>query len=748
MKKSDPPSSPAAKAALPAIDWPAEWLTQIAFVLALGLALARATIGDFSRAASEPLGSDSPRGAGAAAQVGLDLLCCLPALLVLARRLSDRAYVLRGAWSAVLLAGVAAWALASGLWAADKYAALVGAAHWVAAAAMLWAAAQLVRSWLRLRMVAALALGLLLACFTHSMFHQFVDLPDTKAHWEKNKAQILADRGLANDPFLAKQFENRVLAGELMGFFVSSNSMGAVVVLLLTVSAGLGVQRILDDRSDHVGYGLLIVVPLAAWMLLKTGSRTALATPLLAGALLAVAWRTRGRLAERSKTAFWAGVGVVALGAAAVVGHGLFHGTLFHESMTFRWRYWVGAARVFAHHPVLGVGWENFGWYYPSARLAEAAEEVKDPHNFVVRFAAELGAVGLLLALAWLGRLAWEVTRPVAPTAVAVNAGAYTGPRAIRGLAAIALVALAINVACSIDFQADWGFVVFEILRRVTMFGVLLIGASVAAVRSLEAPELDGRPAPLLLYGLLVALAVFLLHNLVDFSLFEPGPLTLFAFLAGAVLGVRIPSVAGKRKRTAAVAVTLGVSVLAWMIMMGLLFTPLWSADDAAHQANFALRTRRPNEAIRLLTEARRYMPLNADYAFREAQVMMTTADAYAPEALKRLDAAIRANPMAAEYPLARARFLSRGPDARSSREQIKADYRRVLQLDPADATLRAEYADTLLGLGAPEDRAEARKQYEEALASNDRLRPEEPKRRNFENRAADIRAKLDQLKQ
>jgi O-antigen ligase len=88
---------------------------------------------------------------------------------------------------------------------------------------------------------------------------------------------------------------------------------------------------------------------------------------------------------------------------AAVVGHGLAHHNLVEKSLTYRWYYWTGAWRMLVKHPITGVGWNNFGSYYPEVRLAIASEEVQDPHNFFVRFFAELGIVGGLLAIVWMG---------------------------------------------------------------------------------------------------------------------------------------------------------------------------------------------------------------------------------------------------------------------------------------------------------------------------------------------------------
>ena len=247
---------------------PVEWLTQIAFVLALGLVAARGTTGDFSKDRSEPMTSAAPRAGGPGAALGLDLLCCVPAILVLARRVSDREYVLRWSWSVAGLGLLAVLGLMSTLWASNKFWSMIEGFHLIAALAMLWAGSQLVRSWLRLRIVAAIVFGLLMAYFVYAMLYKFVDVPDQKQYYEKHKAEILQERGMANDPFAAKQFENKLLSSELIGFFSSANTMAAMVVLLLVVTLGLGVQRIMDDPTDATGPGLLIVgVPAAGWMI-------------------------------------------------------------------------------------------------------------------------------------------------------------------------------------------------------------------------------------------------------------------------------------------------------------------------------------------------------------------------------------------------------------------------------------------------------------------------------------------------
>ena len=727
---------------------PVERLTQIAFILALSLAVARVTFSDFSRPAVEPLGSGAPRGAGPASAIALDLLCCVPALLVLARRVSDSQYVLRPLWSVLALGLLAMFGLASVFWASDKFHALVTAFHLLAAGALMWAMAQLVRSWLRLRLVAALCAGLLLAYFGHSLIYKTVDLPDLKRNWEKERQRHLEERGLTGDPFLARQFEQKVLAGELMGFFVSPNTMAAMVVLLLLVSTGIAAQRLVDDPRDPGGFALLLLWPLAAWMIWQTGSRTAYLTPLLGATMLALAWLGRDLLARHSKRLFWTATAGVVLLAALTALHGHHRGTLFHESLTFRLNYWVGALKVFRDHALLGVGLDNFGLHYLAARLPHAAEEVKDPHNLVVRFFVELGIVGGVLCLLWLGRLAWELTRPITPPPTAdpppqskpTLDPQYNG---IKTIAYVGAIGMFINAVASLDLTADTVFVLNELLRRANMLALLIIGSIVAAVRSLRDPALDPRPAPLVLYGILVALAIFLVHNMIDFSFFEPGPMTLFAVIAGAALGVRQPSLAGKPRRTAAAAVALGGGVIAWLVAAAFIYAPTAIAENAAHDADVAFERRQPGEAVKLLLRAREHQPLNADYALRAAQLMMTSGQGSAEQALGVLKSAINTNPRDPAYYLARARFLLQSPERPEHADEIIADYAKATQLNPNDVSLRIEYADALRDLGK---RDEALKQYQEALRLNELLKENEPRRWQGERLQA-VQKQIEQLR-
>jgi O-antigen ligase/tetratricopeptide (TPR) repeat protein len=708
------------------------WLTRIAFILSAGLILARATMLETLRNPLEinPGSEPVPHGPGPGEGLLLDLLCCLPAMLVLARRAFDPSYVLRFAWSFVPMALLAAWVVASTLWAGDKFAALVSGLHWLAACVFLWSAAQLVADWMRLRLVAAVCVGLLLVQAGQGLYYRYVEHPELVAAWQKERDEILRQRGWEPGSFAARQFENRIVSGEIMGFTSSPNSYAALLVLLTFVAAGMAIQRLADGDEPAWVAVPAVAAGLGALVIVFVGSRTALATPLAGGAILAGVWLLRGWLPRHARLAYALGLGAVALATVAVVGHGLYHGTLFHDSLTFRWRYWVAAARMVAAHPFTGVGWENFGPHYLAARLPIAAEEIKDPHNFVMRFATELGGVGLVLLLAWLLRLAWELTRPVTPAIPQpvqdVGWDPPSAPPALGTVAAIGITGILLNVLCSIDWSQPAAYNALELMRRLGFLCLFLVGAAPAALRSAERQEPDDRPAPWVLYAILAGLALFLLHNLVDFSLFEPGPLLLFTFLCGSALGVRMPEPVVRRDHRFAVVIALAAAAVVWLIVSGGLAAPVVTAEHYADDGDEALRNHRFGQAASQYERALAAVPYNADYAFRAARATLSDSrpGQDAAPAVRMLDRAIALDPNRPQYWLHRAfgRLRLPNPDAAA----VRSDYEQALRLDPNNVDVRLEYGDILRRFG---DRPGAAAQYRESLRYNDLLHPDEPKR-------------------
>ncbi|MGH7214008.1 MAG: hypothetical protein ACREIT_04525, partial [Tepidisphaeraceae bacterium] len=382
---------------------------------------------------------------------------------------------------------------------------------------------------------------------------------------------------------------------------------------------------------------------------------------------------------------------------------------------------------VFTAHPIAGVGWANFGYHYLGERLPEASEEIKDPHNLFVRAFVELGLMGGVLIIAWLTRTWWELTRPIAPAPSGAGAAKLVNTaRPYSGLplvATVSTVGIALSVLATVDWSVPMENLVIESFKRLLFLCAMVLGMTLVVLRSTDKQELDERPAPWVLYGILIGLGVFLVHNLIDFSLFEPGPMTLFAALAGAALGVRQPSHAGERKRTPLVIGATVLACAAWLGILIFLLVPVAEAEARAHAADDALRANHPGQAAGGFQAAYGAVLFNADYAFRVAQAL--SYHRAGPEQIRPwLARALETNPFAPEYYLTRARYeLNLQP---VDQQTVRADFESALRLNPNAVDIRLEYADILARFGPKQ---EAVAQYEKSMEYNRLLDPNEPKR-------------------
>jgi O-Antigen ligase len=121
-----------------------------------------------------------------------------------------------------------------------------------------------------------------------------------------------------------------------------------------------------------------------------------------------------------------------------------------------RYQYWRLGARAFAHHPLKGLGSSGFRVYWLQHRPIR--EAVQNVHSLELETAAELGIVGLLALLMFIGGVGWAAAR-----ALRMN------PALAAGSAAAALVWL---LHASIDW--DWQ------LPAVTLPAIVLAGMLIA----------------------------------------------------------------------------------------------------------------------------------------------------------------------------------------------------------------------------------------------------------------------------
>ncbi|HQY88738.1 MAG TPA: O-antigen ligase family protein, partial [Tepidisphaeraceae bacterium] len=626
-------------------------LTRIAFGMALAIVGVRATILEAPRELLN--GAGAPASPLAGTSLTLDLLSCLPALLVVIRRLIDPEFRIKKSPVHLIWMMLAFFALISTSWASDRYLTLVTAPQLISIGALSWTIMQCVQRWEHLRVVAAFAFGLLVVNAAQGIMWREIDWKNTLEMFHQHQDTVLRERGFEPGSFAAQRFVAKLEAGEILGFAASPNTFGSIVVMLSIVCVGVIAQRIANkDESGWAG-APVIGLALSIYLLNHVHSKAAWAALLLGILCIGVWIAMRSWLARKHRIVFICCALMVVLGSLGVLAYGLMERGLPDASLNFRWRYWTGALGIFLERPLAGIGWSNFADAYLAHRTPPAAEEIRDPHNYLIRLACELGTIGALLGLIWTGLVAWRMTRPRATEIVVIDRTRAFPIWKILWLAPALVIG---NILAGLDLSADIYYVITEVIER-GLFGlVMAIGIAAVCLRSTASSTIDTRPAPFLLAAMIIAVGVWMLQSLIDLAFFETGSLVIGMMLASAALGIRTREPTAARRRVL-IAAAIALASVMWFAMLVVVVIPAITGERYARQANEIGLSQRPRDAARLYAKAFHSLPVgDYDYALRASQYF--AADQSEVEsALEWADLAVRSNPRSTAAALNRARL-------------------------------------------------------------------------------------------
>ena len=724
----------------------ARWISRVAFAIAAAIVLARCLMLEIPR--DPNVGApDAPGGPGAGVSVTLDWLCLVPVGLLLARRLLDATFTLRFTIAHAFAVALAIWTFASVGWASDHFAALVGSLNVVGGVALFWTFSQLVRRWDQLRVVAGLAAGVLLANVAQGVIYRTVEFPALLDYWQQNKTTVLEQNGWREGDYSAQRYELKLKAGELLGFNASANTLAAICVMTSLTALGAAAQRT-EDRDDPGWTGVCFLIAATALFPLYYCQSKAAYAAFALGVTLLGAWRlTRRWLASHRPLMFAAGACAVGLAIVGAIGYGLARGSLPTDSLNFRWRYWVGSWPMWTEHPTLGVGWANFATPYLAHRVPTAAEEIVDPHDLLVRWAVELGGVGLALGVAWLLAWAWQAARP--PRIVARQSEALSGGTIrVQPLLCVVALAYTLNVVCAVDLTITDGdrlnYAIIELLKRAVLFAAVALGVGAVTLTARRVASsdrvavgyhVDDRPAPWIAAGLFASTAMLLLQSTIDMAFFETGPFALALAIMGALLGLARDDRPARRDSLALVALVVGgVIALALLVIV---VVPTDVAESFAHDGD-RFATRQPQRSLDAYERAAAWsVGRNWSYPERATRVAALAGDL--PRAVALADVTVAADPARPLAYLTRARLRSTVPGLSAGDvASILSDLRQAVDRNPNDVDTRVEYAASLERFGRPREAAD---QLLAALDADDALDAAEPKRLSL--RAPGVREQL-----
>jgi hypothetical protein len=275
--------------------------------------------------------------------------------------------------------------------------------EWVGMGLCFLLARQFITTAREARAVVAVMVALAVALAGYGLFQRAYEMPETRAEYQADPDRTMRDAGLWFPPGSPERrlFESRLANEEPLATFALTNSLAAFLTpwLVMLAGVGLGCGR---NRKRLIAV-VVCAIPVAVCLLL-TKSRSGC---IAAGVGLVLAWLL---CREQRVHIGWKWPAAISAIAAVLVAAAVLAGKLDREGLAqasksfgFRLQYWQSSCLLIADHPIVGCGPGNFQNAYTGYKLPEAAEEVADPHNFLLEIAATAGTPATLAFVAVLG---------------------------------------------------------------------------------------------------------------------------------------------------------------------------------------------------------------------------------------------------------------------------------------------------------------------------------------------------------
>ncbi|UCE98659.1 MAG: O-antigen ligase family protein [Planctomycetota bacterium] len=339
-------------------------------------------------------------------------------------------------------------------------------------------------------------------------------------------------------------FEHRLYSRGVHGFFTTGNSAGSFALLACFAAVALFLEKFKNRKLPASGPKGIFTCGIGAGVVIFglsiTKSKGAIAAAVFAAAMFVV-YLLFGEWVKRHRKAILIVCLLLALiSGGVVVLYGMSHGRLpGGQSMLVRWQYWQASLKLFADHPLTGIGPGNFAHFYTRYKPAAALESVADPHNFLLSVLTQYGPVGLV---GFLALILAPLSRVISPRAERCSPEAgESGPTLRKLIWPFAMVIAGILLLVRSIIMPIAGGVAPDVLIFMVFFlyiapvltfivGIWLLAAGFYNTQSAK------HDTNIIIASLFCACLGVLLHNLIDFAIFEPGVfMTFWAVIASLI---------------------------------------------------------------------------------------------------------------------------------------------------------------------------------------------------------------------
>ena len=365
--------------------------------------------------------------------------------------------------------------------------------------------------------------------------------------YEKAPQTILEPLGIEPNTLQHFLFEHRLYSRGVRGFFTTRNSAGSFLLMASFAAGALFIDKFKNRKSGTFKpiylYACGAVILIILFALALTRSKGAILGLFFASALFFTFLVVGNRLKSYNKIILIACLLLFIASGCVVAWYGLTHEQLpGGNSMLVRWQYWNASAKMYADHPLTGVGPGNFTNFYPHYKPAEAIESVADPHNFPLSILTQYGPLGLIGFLAMIFIPLWKVSFDSAnSTSHSYQYQPASGTLAIAYLIVITAALLLIRpMIMQTEIGNTFDVMLYLILTLYIAPAAVFIIGFWLLILPLHKKQHTKNEIPFANIAALLFCVILgvVLHNQIDYAIFEPPVLTTFWAMMACLIAI------------------------------------------------------------------------------------------------------------------------------------------------------------------------------------------------------------------
>jgi O-antigen ligase len=448
---------------------------------------------------------------------------------------------------------------------------------------------------------------------------------------------ILEPLGIAPGTLNQMLLVHRLMSSGAAASFTTANSAGSFMILAAFAAIALLSELTKARKSESSPHNNYLFAALAVAIILfgliLTRSKGAIAAFAVALAMFVILLNVKRRKFSKNIILVSVVLAVVVL-IPLVAWVGLKSGKLpGGNSMLVRWQYWKAAAQMITDNPLTGVGPGNFETIYHRYKMPSAPESVSDPHCFLLSILTQYGPAGLL------GFLLFIIV-PLLRSSLSVPEGLIIEDKTGASFKAMSVFCIAAVVVAMLilrpfieppstaEHLEEKIYVIIGSLMAPAMLFFIGFVILTKSLRTERVGQYALQNTPVTAIALFAGLIGVVIHNLIDFAIFEPGVLMTFCACLACLIALDLTS--NVQRSTFNVQRSMFISVIAAVVVAAIGFgyfnyalIPVIKSTAKITQASYPASVGRFPLAHNLLEAATGDDPLSSVAPLKDGQMYL-----------------------------------------------------------------------------------------------------------------------------